>query len=197
MSLREELEAELAKAEADLTKAEVDLTKAESTFAQVDADPARPSATLDMARARCRSAQMRCDQLVIALTELSRAQLAGRSADETERLIKGMVGDLELGDAARPSDHDPSPRSTQRHQQPVPVAKEPQETISHVKRAASSFGLPLRIYSEPGAAPPLRLLARQSAMLFGLVLAYLQYYFADIHLQIALLPSVTTILPLG
>ena len=38
--------------------------------------------------------------------------------------------------------------------------------------------------------PSVRLLARQSVMLLALVLAYLQYYFFDVHLQIARLPSI-------
>jgi len=41
-----------------------------------------------------------------------------------------------------------------------------------------------------GKGNNVRLLARQSVMLLALVLAYLQYYFFDVHLQIARLPSI-------
>ena len=49
-------------------------------------------------------------------------------------------------------------------------------------------GLLAREFAAKGA-PDWRLLARQAFMLLALVLAYLQYYFFDIHLQLVRLPA--------
>ena len=44
------------------------------------------------------------------------------------------------------------------------------------------------------ATPDWRLIARQSLMLLALVLAYLQYYFFDVQLEVLRLPSVALLL---
>ena len=188
MNIRDELEVELARAEAELTEAESWLAKAE-------ADPANKFALLDKARSRCRQAQLRCDQLVSALVELSHAQRNGKSAEETDKLIKGIVGQPEAG--ARPSNEDADTRSTQSIEQPPRGAEESDEETGDVMPDTGYLSLPQRKYLLPGDALALRLLARQSVMLLGLVLAYLQYYLADVQLQIAMLPSVVGVNPLG
>ncbi len=43
-------------------------------------------------------------------------------------------------------------------------------------------------------APDWRLLARRSVMLLALVLAYFQYYFLDVQLQVVRLPTITVLL---
>ena len=188
MDIREELEVELARAEAELTEAE-------SWLAKVEADPANKFALLDKARSRCSQAQLRCDQLVSALVELSHAQRNGKSAEETDKLIRGIVGQPEAG--VRTSDEDADTRSTQSIEPPMPGADEPDEETGDAMPDAGYLVFPQRKYLLPGDALALRLLARQSVTLLGLVLAYLQYYFVDVQLQIAMLPSVVGVYPLS
>ena len=190
MDIREELEIELALAEAELTEAEERLAKAE-------ADPANKFAMLDKARSRCRRAQLRCDQLVTALVELSHAQRNGKSAEEIENLIKRMVGGPELDIGARAFDQDTDTGSTQMIEPLMRGAEEPEEETGDVVPDTGYLAFPQRKYLLPGDALALRLLARQSVMLLGLVLAYLQYYFTDVQLQIAMLPSVVSAYPLS
>lgn len=184
MGKRDKLEVKLAAAEADLTEAEAELVKAE-------ADPA--STTLDVARARCQRAGMRCNQIVAALTALNRAERMGKSIEETDQLIREALGDLELGTAARPSDRAQNTGSPQLSEHPVRNAEKPKAYKNHLNTIIGPLALARRKYMASSSGSDLRLLARQSLMLLALVLAYLQYYFADVHLQIALLPSLVAV----
>ncbi len=192
MSKRAKFDVELVKAEAELAHAETDVIKAIiRAQAKADADLANPIAALDSARTRCQraranwhGARLRADQLLTELAELNDAQTIDKSGARTDKLIREMLENPELGASASPS-------STQSSEYPVRTVEKHQERVSHGRKLVGSLGILRRKYRVPGGAPARRLMVRRSVMLFALVLAYLQYYFLDVHLQIARLPSVT------
>jgi len=83
-------------------------------------------------------------------------------------------------------------RSTRSSEPRVADAEKPSRERPGSQKAIQGLtgGFPARGPDAPGW----RLLARQSLMLLALVLAYLQYYFLDVQLQVTRLPSITTIL---
>ena len=67
---------------------------------------------------------------------------------------------------------------------------------SYEKKFAASPAVPPRKYPVVrSASADWRPLVRPTVMLLALVLAYLQYYFIDVELQISLLPSIRVFLP--
>ena len=95
----------------------------------------------------------------------------------------------EPADNSAPATAVPTP-STQSGAPPAVGAQEPPRKQSRLEREYHRLigGSSGEEASAP-ASPEFRVLARQSFMLLALVLAYLQYYFLDVNLQIARLPS--------
>lgn len=183
---RKEFEVELVRAKADFVKAEADLRKAEAHLDQTATDEANSSVALEKARAQCRLAraywryaQFRQREARTALAELNHVQPIDGSEEGPDI-------------AARPAHRDASPRSAQSSEHPVRNVEKQQGNISQGNKFIGSFALPRHKYLVPEGAPARRLLAEQSVMLLALALAYLQYDFVDVHLQIALLPSLIT-----
>jgi len=91
---------------------------------------------------------------------------------------------------------------------PPPASKERPEKPKPIRQAEKHPGKPSRqritldklLRAFPGlhaferAVPNWRLIVRQSLMLLALVLAYLQYYFFDVQLEVSRLRSVTLFL---
>jgi hypothetical protein len=66
----------------------------------------------------------------------------------------------------------------------------PQVKIGHDEKSVESFAIPHRDnLLVPNDKPARALLLKHTVMLFALVLAFLQYYFLDVRLQIERLPS--------
>jgi len=86
-------------------------------------------------------------------------------------------------------------RSGQSSEHPVRNLDSGQKnSVSPGKVLAGPLALPRRKHLVLSGTLAWRLIVRQSVMLLALVLAYLQYYFFDVQLQIALLPSIQVFL---
>ena len=173
MSRRKELEAALAKAEAELAQAVIDRAKGDSDGLVTDAD-------LDKARAHCRHARA-------ALAELNRSEPALAPGEETGKSVTGSAAESKSGAAARP--HSAQSRGY--------IVRERDRARKQFRPAQAIHQLISRF---PGLKPGVgyasswRVFARQSFMLLALVVAYLQYYFFDVNLQIVRLPSITMLI---
>ena len=201
--MRAKLEFELAKAKADVATAEAELVAAEAGLAnaiidrdQTDASHVASLPSVVMARVRCRQARTQChdahlrhDQLASAFAELYPAQAIGKAGGKTGKATKGAAENSGSGSRVPPADRGTDPPSTRPIEFPVGEMAGQQKTASHEKRFSGASGASWRKYLAPRGAPAVRLLARERIMLLGLVLAYLQFYFLDVYLQIARLPS--------
>jgi hypothetical protein len=169
---REDLEAALAQAEAAQERLEAALAEAKAALvntvtdaSKIDANQAEASAKVEKARARCR-------QLRAALIEPSRAQLITRSRERIDSLIK-QSDELSKREATA------SPLSIQPREHAVRGGNKRSQDESRRRR-------PIDRFSNALATSPR---VRETIGLLALVLAYLQYYFLDVQLQIASLPS--------
>lgn len=178
MNKQEKLITRLAKAEAVRAELEAALAKAEAALvntvtnaATIDRDRAEAIAKVVKARAQCR-------QLRLALVELNR-QESKVWPDESINTPLKQPGDLSgQGASANPATRQlsedagrgESERSEDESQRRKPVPR----GNNAIERSP---------------------LLRQATSLFALELAYLQYYYFDVQLQIMSLPSVT-LLPL-
>jgi hypothetical protein len=170
---QEELEAALAKAEAERERLEATLAKAKAALvntvtnaARIDVDRAEANAKVDQARAYCR-------QLRAALSELNRSGPKSRS----HASIGGPTKQIEEVSKQAAASILPSGLS--------------REPAVHELRSglADEFGRPTpkRRFN---AVPARSILLRQTIGLLALTLAYLQYYYFDVQLQIVNLPSI-------
>jgi hypothetical protein len=142
---------------------EVALAEAEARLAEAVEVRARLDTDAAEANSRIERARALCRHARAALIELDHAEL--------ERAKSSTVG-LEIG--TRPPALG-APRSARRARR------------RGIHRLVG--GLLAREFAGK-SDPNLKLLVRQSIMLLALVLAYLQYYFFDVHLQIARLPTI-------
>lgn len=182
MIKREELEAALAKAEAEREHLEAALARAEAALvntatdaAKIDANRADASANLDRARADCVRARA-------ALREYA------RSKPKTTSHERGFIQVREVPDEPAPA--------------PVTVqigiagpAPKPAGNLAAGPDNKSERDLGLRdLIRRADDAFARSQLLRQTVGLFALVMAYLQYYFFDVQLQIMSLPSAVTLI---
>jgi hypothetical protein len=173
---REELEAALAQAEtarkyleAALAEAEAALFNTVTDGAKIDANRAEASAKVDKARARCR-------ELRAALVRSSRSKVRTRSRERIGIPIK---------------------QSDELSKREVTASAPSRQLSEHAVHGediqaqdGSRRGKPIRRFKDVLATSPH---VREIFGLLALVLAYLQYYFLDVQLQIMSLPSVTTL----
>lgn len=174
------LAAEIAKAESDLRSAEAGLAGAILDQCGPGADRVGTNAAVDRARAYCR-------QSYTALTRL-KLQETGYASGERARMPIEEPAEQALRAPAGPT---PSRRSGE---MPAVGAPRPPRKQSRLERSYHQLIRGSQA-EEPRAraAPDWRPLTRRSFMLLALVLAYLQYYFLDVNLQIARLPSVAVV----
>jgi hypothetical protein len=150
---------------AALAKAEAALAEAVVSSTQADLHPAETNASLDKARAYCRQAHA-------ALVELDRSESSAVPGEGVDTLIRHLE---EVSDGAATASVPPS----------MPA------TGGEYAGSQYEFGpkKPVRRIDTAIARSPL---TRQTINLLALTLAYLQYYYFDVQLQIMSLPSVTT-----
>jgi multidrug resistance efflux pump len=139
------------------------LAKAESDLARAVTDCAEAHANVAEAGANLERARAACRLARAALTEFIRAEPLARTVK-------------------------PAGASTEappQHAVEAPSGKRPRKSVRRF--------LARLLAGKPGAANAAarRMLARQSFMLLALVVSYLQYYFFDVNLQVARLPSIT------
>lgn len=170
---REELEAALAHAEAAQQFLEAQLVMAEQMLVTTVNDIGSIDANREMASANLEAARIRCRHLRAALRDPIRTQTIARSRERVEGLVNGSDARLNKVSAC----------STSRGETAERVIRTEGLTSSWQPKVVQQFRKIL------GCAPPLREVVGLSA----LVLSYLQYYFMDVELQIALLPSITLI----
>ena len=140
---------------------ELALAEAEVQLAEAVEARARLDTGTAEVNANIERARAHCRHARAALAELGRTELERR---ESEFVPEGSTGPL-AGGGRKPAER------TQRRA---------------VHRLIGGFLA--REFVAKGA-PDWRLIARQAFMLLALVLAYLQYYFFDVHLQLARLPA--------
>jgi hypothetical protein len=174
---REELEAALAEAEAAEEHLEAELAKAQSALVNTVTDASRIDANREEAQVKVENARARCRQL--------RAVLANPGhADLITRLRERIDSSTELPGGAPPK-------------QATVASASPDESAGRAVRAEGSESdegnRQPRTSHRPMDALAVSLHLRRGIGLLVLVLAYLQYYFLDVQLQIVLLPSVTTL----
>jgi len=169
MTKQEELETALAKAEAALANAVINTST-------VDAAQAEANTNLEKARAHCR-------QVRAALNAFKRLGPTARLGDEFDIHIRQLLDvSKRLAEASHPS------RQLSEH--PVRANNGLQEDSARQEPVH-----PFNIGSSPRKLSPTDALTRrplipQTIALFALTLAYLQYYYFEVQLQILSLPSI-------
>jgi hypothetical protein len=174
---RKELEAALAQAEAVRESLEAALAKAKAALvntvidaSKIDANQAEASAKVEKERARCR-------QLRAALSEFNQSNPIVTSHERGFILTGEPAEASEPEAAANPPSIQPSERAS--------LVEEKQSRDESPRRKLSQ-----RIDNAFARSP----LVRQTIALVALTLAYLQYYYFDVHLQIMSLPRVVTLI---
>jgi hypothetical protein len=165
----EELEAALAKAEAALGNAVINAST-------VDADRAEANANLEKARADCRRVRA-------ALIELNRSKPTARSGEELDILIRQLLEVSKLVAGASPTS-----RPLSEH----PVRRKNNRSQDESRRQEPVHGFNIGFLAQepsPRDALAIQSLIRQTIALSALTLAFLQYYYLDVQLQILSLPS--------
>jgi hypothetical protein len=203
MGKRQDVESALARAEADLAQAVTDRAKAHANVAEADAK-------LEKARAKrprqTKRGLMGKRQDVEGALARAKADLAQAVTDRAEAHAKVAESDAKLERARAVCRHlhdslveliraEPPPKpvtptegtgtSIQGVVTEAPSAKRPGQTI---RRFLQGF-LAGKLGTANAASR--RMIARQAFMLLALVLAYLQYYFFDVNLQVSRMPSIT------
>lgn len=173
MTKREELGAALAQAEAAREYLEVALAKAEAALvntvtdaAKIDTNRAEANAKVDKARARCR-------HLRAALVDPDHSEFIRRSRERVDTLVK--------------QSDEPSKREA--------TASSPSQKLTeHAVRGGNKRSQDesrrrklIHRFNNVLATSPL---VRETIGLLALVLAYLQYNYFDVQLQIMSLPSI-------
>ena len=170
MTKLEELRAALVKAEAALADAVINAAKVGGNQAAADAN-------VDKARAYCR-------QIHAALAELKRPELIAWSRERIDAQIKQLEKISKREPTASPSSRQLSEhavRGKDRRSQDKPRQRKPIHRFN--------IGLLAQELSPRGALAR-RALIRQAIGLLALILAYLEYFYMDVQLQIASLPSI-------
>lgn len=170
---RAELEAALAQAEAAREMLEAALAEAEAALVNTVTDASTIDANREEASAKVEKARARCRQLRAALADPGRSELVTRSRERMEAL---------------PEESD-APKEVAASPQQRPRSERPAGNGSRGSRFASRLGQRMRQLNGTLAGSRH---ARESIGLSALVLAYLQYYYFDVQLQIVTLPSVVT-----
>lgn len=174
MTKREQLEAALAEAEAALAGAAIDL-------ATIGVDRVEANANLEKTRGHCRNIRA-------ALVKLSRSELVASSDERIDARIKqsGEASNREAG--ARPPSRQVSKHALRRESKSSPADSGQTKPSVRFNPVRFNIGLSARQSgrSDVPTGPPL---LRQAIDLLILALAYLQYYYIDVQLQIANLPS--------
>jgi hypothetical protein len=170
---REELEIALAKAEAARDRLEAALAKAEAALvntvtdaASIDANRTEASAKVDKARARCR-------QLRAALVNPDHSEFITRSRERISNLAT---------QSGEPPRREPAASPPSMPSRESAVRTEDRGSQGQARRPQSVR----RIVHALATAP----CVRESIGLFALVLAYLQYNYFDVQLQIMSLASI-------
>lgn len=174
MTKREDLEAALAQAEAAQERLEAALAEAKAALVNTVTDASRIDANQAEASAKVEKARARCRQLRAALIEPSRAELITRSRERIDTQSK-QSDDLSKREATE------SPPSKQ--------LSEPAVRGEDNKRSQDESRRQKSIHRVKNALASSRLV-RQTMGLAAMTVAYLQYYFLDVQLQILSLPSV-------
>ena len=199
MTTREKIEAAFARAEAEFAEAVAKLANASalsagsaenlstvfSGLSNGKCDVATLESELDKARAKCLAAR----NALIRLNLAEGKSTAYRSESRNAEMIAGQCVSLHSAQSGDDSESvDDSEQILQAEE--TPAVPQPRARKEHRRLIGHLFA------SQAGSrgTPPKRLLAWQSMQLLALVLAYLQYYFIDANLQIALLPSATLLL---
>jgi len=170
MTKREELKAALAKAEAALADAVINAAK-------VDGDRAEAIASVEKARAYCRRVRA-------ALIEVKHLEPAARLGEELDIHIRQL---LEISKRMPEA----SPPSRQASEHPVRGKNNGSQDESGRRKPVHRFNIGfLALELSPRGALARRSLMRQAIGLSALILTYLEYFYIDIQLQIASLPSI-------
>lgn len=161
---------------AALDKAEAALANAVSNAAKVGGDRTEANAGIENARAYCR-------RVHAVLTEVKHLEPTGRLGEE----LNIHIGEL-LDVAKRMPAAIPRPRQVSEH--PVRAKKSRSQDESGRRKPAHRINIGfLALEPSPSGARARRSLIRQAIGLFALILAYLQYYYLDVQLQVMSLPS--------
>jgi hypothetical protein len=196
----------IAKAKADVANAEADLAKARASciaardalarlnFAEgraktyrSDSSDASYEAAPENAATNWSGASEYRHCAPPAPASPNRSELIVKSNGSADRLINGAVNDPDSGTAASPSDRSASPQSAHARQNLEESTKKMVDPQKKVYRFPGIFSAQK---ASAGDEPAWRSLAWHVVQLSSLVLAYLQYYFMDVNLQIAKLQSV-------
>lgn len=168
---RAELEAALAQAEAAREILEAALAEAKAALVNTVTDASTIDANREEASVKVEKARARCRQLRAALADPGRSELITRSRER----IDALVGQ---------SDESPKLAASQQQR---PSSERPVGSESGRSGYAARLGRRIRQINGTLAASRS---ARESIGLSALVLAYLQFYYFDVNLQIVTLPSV-------
>jgi hypothetical protein len=172
MVKREELDAALAQAETAREYLEATLAEAKAALVNTVTDAPKIAANQAEVIAKIEKARARCRQLRASLAEPSRAQSITRSRERIDSITK-QSGEL--------SRRETTARAPSRQLSKHAVQGGYKEAIDGslrwktIHRFNDALAMPQRV--------------REIFGLLALVLAYLQYYFLDVQLQIASLPS--------
>jgi hypothetical protein len=166
---RKELEAALAKAEAALANAVINTAK-------LDANRTEANANIDKIRAYCRRARAE-------LIELKHSESTAGSGEEVDILIRQLLEVSKRGSTA-------SPPSRQLSEHAVRGRNKRSQDESSRRKPIHRLNIGFSAQKPShGNAPARPSLPRQAIGLLALILAYLQYFFLDVQLQILRLPS--------
>jgi multidrug resistance efflux pump len=182
----------LVKATADVAKTEADLSTAKADLptlvrlVKAGADVANAKANLSKARAHCLTVRIELDKLNYA---------EGKPIS----YVRKANGDRRRKVGATHARGHTNRRMAEADRR---LARLASANLSGAKAIAESNGWTNQLIEGAANGPKLgttarssvQLLAWQTIQLFVLILAYLQYYFIDVNLQIALLPSVAVLL---
>lgn len=175
-SKREELEAALAEAEASREQLEVKLAEAKDALVNTVTDASKIDAKRDEAAAKVERARERCRRLRAALADPSQVEFITRSRERLSTIIEQPEGSLQEETSAKPSSVQPrNPAPCARNESPKAESSR-QKGFRQIGNALATSGH-----------------AREAIGLLALTLAYLQYYFLDVGLQIVELRSVIVI----
>jgi hypothetical protein len=174
---REELETALAQAEAAREYLEAALAKAEAELFNTVTDASKIDANRAEAIAKVENARARCRQLRAGLVKSSHSKCITRSRERIDVKI--------------PQSDELSKRAATAR---APSRQLSRNAVRGENKQAHDDSLrwkPIHRFNDALATPQR---VREISGLLALVLAYLQYYFLDVHLQIMSLPSVITFL---
>src|SRR3989304_2806063 len=143
-----------------------------STRPKLDGDRAEAYANIDKIRAYCRRARAE-------LIELKHSESIARSGEGVNILIR-QLGEVSKRGATA------SPPSRQSSEHAVRGERSHDESRQPIHRFSIGFSVQ---EPSPGNALARPSLARQAIGFVALILAYLQYYYFDVQLQILSLPS--------